>query len=120
QDVRDAEAYGNRFVTAREIHERGGREVGDTLPHSDDIYIHFDVDVMDLAIAPGAGAPAFGGLGYWQATDLLQATAGRGNVIAAHFSSFIPNLDASGLTSKLVAQLIVNLISEMARSEQFG
>ncbi len=119
QDVRDAEAYGNRFVTAREIHERGGREVGETLPHSDDIYIHFDVDVMDLAIAAGAGAPAFGGLNYWQATDLLQATTRRGNVIAAHFSSFIPNLDPSGLTSKLVAQLIMNLISAMARSSQF-
>lgn len=120
QDVEDALAHGNRFITAREIHERGGREVGNTLPHSDDIYIHFDVDVMDLAIAPGAGAPAFGGLDYWQATDLLQATTGRGNVIAAHFSSFIPDLDPSGLTSKLVAQLIMNLISAMVRSEQFG
>lgn len=120
QDIQDAEENGNRFVTAREIHDRGGREVGDTLPHSGDTYIHFDVDVMDLAIASGAGAPAFGGLDYWQATDLLQATASRGNVIAAHFSSFIPDLDPSGLTSKLVAQLIMNLISAMARSEQFG
>lgn len=120
QDIHDAEAHGNRFVTAREIHERGGREVGETLPHRGDTYIHFDVDVMDLAIASGAGAPAFGGLDYWQATDLLQATAGRGKVIAAHFSSFIPDLDPSGLTSKLVAQLIMNLISSMARSEQFG
>lgn len=120
QDVQDAEAYGNRFVTAREIRERGGREVGATLPHSDEAYIHFDVDVMDLAIASGAGAPAFGGLDYWEATDLLQAAADRGNVIAAHFSSFIPDLDPSGLTSKLVAQLIMNLISAMARSDQFG
>ncbi len=120
QDVQDAEAYGNRFITAREIYERGGREVAETLPHSDNIYIHFDVDVMDLAIAAGAGAPAFGGLDYWQTTDLLQGAARRGQVIAAHFSSFIPDLDPSGLTSKLVAQLIMNLISAMARSEQFG
>lgn len=120
QDVRDAEAYGNRFETARAIHDRGGREVGETLPHSENIYIHFDVDVMDLAIAAGAGAPAFGGLDYWEATDLLNATTQRGNVIAAHFSSFIPDLDPSGLTSKLVAQLIMNLISAMARSDQFG
>lgn len=119
QDIRDAEEYGNRFVTAREIYDRGGRAVAETLPHSDNIYIHFDVDVMDLAIAAGAGAPAFGGLDYWQATDLLQGAARRGKVIGAHFSSFIPDLDPSDLTSKLVAQLIMNLISEVARSEQF-
>lgn len=120
QDVLDAESNGSTFVTARDIVENGGREIATRLPEMDDIYIHFDVDVMDLAIAAGAGAPAFGGLDYWQATDLLQGTAERGNVIAAHFSSFIPNLDPTDLTSKLVAQLIMNLIAAMARSKQFA
>jgi hypothetical protein len=41
-------------------------------------------------------------------------------VIAAHFSSFIPNLDPRGLTSMLMAQLIVNLIAGMARSSQYA
>lgn len=118
-DVRDAQANGSTFITAREIYDRGSREVANSLPKMDDIYIHFDVDVMDLAIAPGAGAPAMGGLNYWQATDLLQGTAINGRVIAAHFSSFIPSLDPRGLTSMLVAQLIMNLISSMARNGQF-
>lgn len=119
-DVRDAEANGSTFITAREIYDRGSREVADSLPKMDDIYIHFDVDVMDLAIATGAGAPAMGGLTYWQATDLLQGTANSGRVIAAHFSSFIPSLDPRGITSMLVAQLIMNLMSAMARSGRFG
>lgn len=119
-DIRDAEANGNTFVTAREIHDRGSHEVAESLPELGSTYIHFDADVMDLAIAPGAGAPAFGGLTYYQATDLLQATARRGNIIGAHFSSFIPDLDPRGLTSMLMAQLIMNLIGGMARSEQFG
>lgn len=118
-DVQDAAANGSTFITAREIYDRGGKEVAKTLPGMDDIYIHFDVDVMDLAIASGAGAPAMGGLDYWQATDLLQGTANSGRVIAAHFSSFVPSLDPSGITSMLVAQLIMNLISAMARSNQF-
>lgn len=118
-DVRDAAANGNRFVTARQIHLHGGEAIGETLPEMDNVYIHFDADVMDLAIAPGAGAPAFGGLNYWQATGLLAATARHGNVIAAHFSSFIPALDPRGLTSMLMAQLIMNLIAAMARSHQF-
>lgn len=120
QDVRDAEANGSTFITAREIYDRGSREVGESLPELGATYIHFDADVMDLGIAPGAGAPAMGGLTYWQATDLLQATANRGDVIAAHFSSFIPSLDPRGLTSMLMAQLIMNLISAMARTERFG
>lgn len=119
-DIRDAEANGSTFVTAREIYDRGSREIAESLPELGSTYIHFDADVMDLAIASGAGAPAFGGLGYWEATDLLQATARRGDVIGAHFSSFIPALDPQGLTSMLMAQLIMNLIGAMARSEQFG
>lgn len=119
-DVADAKANGSTFIPAREIHERGSKVAGDYLPNMDDAYIHFDVDVMDLAIASGAGAAAFGGLDYWEATDILQMTAKRGNVIAAHFSSFIPSLDPRGLTSMLVAQLIMNLIGSMARSGQFS
>jgi agmatinase len=119
-DYSDAVAHGNTMLSAREIHDRGSQQVADTLAELGNTYIHFDADVMDLAIAPGAGAPAFGGLNYWQATDLLQATTQRGNVIAAHFSSFIPNLDPRGLTSMLMAQLIVNLIAGMARSGQFA
>lgn len=119
-DYDDVVARGNTIVTAREIYDRGSREVADGLTALSDTYIHFDADVMDLAIASGAGAPAFGGLNYWQATDLLQATARRGNVIAAHVSSFIPTLDPRGLTSMLMAQLIVNLIAGMARSDQFA
>ncbi|MCO5224744.1 MAG: arginase family protein [Thermomicrobiales bacterium] len=119
QDVMDAKANGSTFITAREIYDRGSRDIAHSLPTMEDIYIHFDVDVMDLAIASGAGAPAMGGLGYWQATDLLQGTANRGRIVAAHFSSFIPSLDPSGITSMLVAQLIMNLMSAMARSGQF-
>jgi agmatinase len=119
-DYDDAAARGNTMISAREIHDQGSRQVADALPQLGPTYIHFDADVMDLAIAPGAGAPAFGGLNYWQATDLLQGTTQRGNVIAAHFSSFIPNLDPRGLTSMLMAQLIVNLIAGMARSSQFA
>ncbi len=119
-DYDDARARGNVMIPAREIHDRGSREIAFALPDLGNTYIHFDADVMDLAIAPGAGAPAFGGLDYWQATDLLQGTTQRGNVIAAHFSSFIPNLDPRGLTSMLMAQLIVNLIAGMARSGQFA
>lgn len=118
-DVRDAEANGSTFVTARQIYTNGASAAANVLPQGKDTYIHFDVDVMDLAIAAGAGAPAMGGLSYWQATDLLQATASRGDIIAAHFSSFIPDLDPSGITSKLVAQLMMNLIGAMARSNQF-
>lgn len=119
-DYDDAAARGNTMISAREIHDCGSRHVADSLPELGNTYIHFDADVMDLAIAPGAGAPAFGGLDYWQATDLLQGTTQRGSVIAAHFSSFIPNLDPRGVTSMLMAQLIVNLIAGMARSRQFA
>lgn len=119
-DVHDAAANGSTFVTARYIHDHGSRDAAESMPEAENIYIHFDADVMDLAIAAGAGAPAFGGLSYWEASDLLHATTDRGNVIGAHFSSFIPDMDPRGLTSMLMAQLIMNLFAGMARSNQFA
>lgn len=119
-DYDDARANGNKLITAREIHDRGSREIASELPQMGNIYIPFDADVLDPSVAPAAGAAAPGGLHYWQANDLLLAAAARGNVVAANFSSHIPELENRGLTSLVLATLIMNLIGAMARSEQFG
>lgn len=120
QDVADGRTRGNALVTAREVHERGIGVALDAIPDGTDIYITFDMDGVDLSIAPGVNSPAFGGLDYWQATDLLQGAARKGRIVGFDMVEVAPRLDVRGMTSMLAARLILNLIGAMARSGQLG
>ena len=41
------------------------------LPKGGDVYITFDIDALDPAIAPGTGTPEPGGFSYYEAKDIL-------------------------------------------------
>lgn len=118
QDVADARAAGNTFITAREI-ERGGVEaVQQHLPEGELVYIAFDMDVMDPSIAPGVASTAFGGLSYWQASELLRAVAQRNTIVGANFAEVNLAFDPRALTPTLAARLILNLVAAIARSRE--
>lgn len=120
QDVQDSIDRGNVLVKASEMY---GRDIDETiakLPASGNAYITFDMDAMDLPIAPGVNSPAFGGLDYWQATWLLQAVATRCTVVGMDMVEVAPRHDHRGMTSILAARLILNLIAAMARSGQLA
>lgn len=116
QDVRDSIDRGNVLIKASEMY---GRDIGETiakLPELQNAYITFDMDAMDLPIAPGVNSPAFGGLDYWQATALLKAVAERSTIVGMDMVEVAPRHDHRGMTSILAARLILNLIAAMARS----
>lgn len=118
QDVQDSIDRRNVLIKASEIY---GRDISETiakLPASGNAYITFDMDAMDLPIAPGVNSPAFGGLDYWQATWLLTAVAERCTVVGMDMVEVAPRHDHRGMTSILAARLILNLIAGMARSGQ--
>lgn len=62
-------------ITAREVHERTPeqvvRQVLDALKDVDQIYLTFDIDVLDPAYAPGSGANEPGGLNPVQCMSIL-------------------------------------------------
>jgi len=120
QDVADARARGNALIPAREVHQRGIDVALDAIPEGRSWYITFDMDGVDLSIAPGVNSPAFGGLDYWQATELLQGVAAKGRIVGFDMVEIAPRLDVRGMTSMLAARLILNLIGAMARSGQLG
>lgn len=120
QDIEDVVDHGNTLIPAREIQEQGSKAIAARLPISRHSYIAFDMDVMDPSIAPGVASTAFGGLTYWQASDLLQACAAQSTIVGANFAEVNPVFDPRGLTPTLTARLILNLIGAMARSGQFA
>lgn len=120
EDVEAARTHGNTFITQREIENDGIQATADRLQHMDAAYVAFDADVLDPSIAPGAASTAFGGMTYWQASELLQAVARRGTVVGANFAEVNAALDPSGRTANLIARLILNFVGAMVRSPQFA
>ncbi len=119
-DVDDARAYGSIIVTARDVHRDGVDAVLARIPDGHRYYITFDADSLDAAIAPGVGAPCFGGLSYDQATDLLRGIADKGSVVGYDIVEVVPELDVNGMTSRLAARLTLNLIGALAHAGRIG
>ncbi len=120
QEVDDARAYGSVLVRAEEVHEQGVDEILRRIPSADRYYITFDADGLDASIAPGVGAPAFGGLTYYEATNLLRGVARKGRVVGFDIVEVVPSADVQHLTSLLAARLTLNLMGALVNEGRLG
>lgn len=112
----DARAYGSVIVGAKELHRAGVEVVLNRVPEAQAYYVTLDADGLDPSIAPGVWGPAYGGLTYYEATDLLCGLASKGRIIGFDLVEVIPSLDVQNTTSRLAARLIMNLLGAVARS----
>jgi len=119
EEVEAARAWGSVLVTADELRRDGLEAALAGLPPGD-VYLTFDMDAMDPAIAPGVGAPVFGGLSYDEATALLRGVAGRRRVVGFDLVEIQPERDLRDLTSYLGARLALNLLGALAWTGQIG
>jgi agmatinase len=120
QEVEDALAYGSVHVRAEELHEVGVDAVLERIPPSDRYYITFDADALDVPIAPAVLVPGFGGITYYEASNLLRGVARQGRIVGYDIVEVVPALDVGNITSHVCARLTLNLIGEMAHMGQVG
>ena len=120
QEVDDAEAFGSIRVRAETLHETGVAEVLSQRPTAENYYISFDCDVLDPSIAPGVNSLAFGGITYFQATNILRGIARKGRVVGMDFVEVAPGKDHIDMTSLLGVRLIMNLLGEVVRGGQLA
>ena len=116
----DARTYGSVLIGAQEVHGAGVDEVLRRLPPADGYYITVDADGLDPTIAPAVQAPAFGGLTYYEAANLLRGVAAKGKIAGFDLVEVMPSADLNGMTSRLAAQLILILIGAMCHTGQLG
>jgi agmatinase len=116
-DFADARAFGSVLIGAEEVHETGVEAVLAKIPRADRYYIAFDIDALDPTLAPGVLAPSFGGLTYYQASNLLRGVARRGRVVGYNVVEVVPQADIANRTSRVAARLTLNLLGEMARNQ---
>jgi agmatinase len=116
-DFADARAFGSVLIGAEEVHESGVEAVLAKIPRADRYYIAFDIDALDPTLAPGVLAPSFGGLTYYQASNLLRGVARLGRVVGYNVVEIVPQVDFVNRTSKVATRLTLNLLGEMARNQ---
>jgi agmatinase len=119
-DVEDARASGSVLVRAEEVHELGVPAVLSRVPAAPRYYVSLDAAALDPAIAPGVEAPAFGGLTYYEATNLLKGIAARGPVVGVDLVGIAPAKDLHDRTSLLGARLVLNLVGALAHAGRIG
>lgn len=120
QEVEDALAYGAIQVRAEELHEIGVQAVLDRIPEAAQYYITFDADALDVPIAPGVVTPGFGGVTYYEASNLIRGVARKGKIVGFDMVEVVPSLDVANITSHVAARLMFNLMGEMAHTGQIG
>jgi agmatinase len=120
REVEAARAFGSVLVRAEVLHEQGVRETLGRLPSAAGYHVSLDAGALDPAIAPGVEIPAFGGLTYFEVTNLLKGITARGPVVGFDLVGIVPAHDLNDQTSLLGARLILNLVGALAHAGRIG
>ena len=102
---------GSLIISGTRFREMGPRAVADLIPPAENLYITFDVDVLDPSLAPGTGTPETGGLFYQEARECLLALLAKSNLVAFDIVEVAPPYDNSELTVQVAAQLMQDILA---------
>ena len=107
----DAVRDGSLIISGRRFRELGPQAVADLIPAAENLYITFDVDVLDPSLAPGTGTPETGGLFYQETRDCLLALLEKSNLVAFDIVEVAPPYDNSELTVQVAARLLQDILA---------
>lgn len=114
EEVRDAEAWGAKLITAATIHEKG---VGAALTHikaGSPLLITLDCDGLDWSTMPAVTYPSTGGLTHAQVTRLIQGAITKARLVGFDLMEFVPRNDKGGIGAFTAARLVCNVIGSLA------
>lgn len=112
-EVRDAQSWGARLITARDIHHNGIGIVLQDIPDGCDCVISFDCDALDLSQMPAVAYPTPGGLTYTQVTDLIAGVAAKAHIAGFTLVEFVPARDPAGTAAFTAARIAANVIGRL-------
>ena len=102
---------GSLIISHSRFRELGPKAVADSIPKAENLYITFDVDVLDPTQAPGTGTPETGGLFYEEARNCLLALLETSNLVAFDVVEVAPPYDNSELTVQVAARLMQDILA---------
>ena len=115
REVADADAYGVKFITAKEIFERGVQPVIDQIPQDGRCIVTIDCDGLDPAVMPAVMAPSPGGLTYRHVVDIIHGVARAVNLVGFNLVEFAPEKDMNGLGAITASRIVCNAVGTLIR-----
>ncbi len=112
-EVRDAEAWGARILTSRQIHHEGVAAVLQHIPEDCDCVISLDCDALDSAAMPAVAYPSPGGLTYTQVTDLIAGVASKARIAGFAMVEFVPSRDHDKTAAFTAARIAANVLAHI-------
>jgi agmatinase len=108
--IGNARKIGTKIVTSEDIHRKGVEWTLAQIPESENIYITFDVDVMDPTLAPGTGTLEPDGLSFQEIDELLKGAATKGKLLGFDVVEVNPYRDPSGRTAQTAVRLMIDML----------
>jgi agmatinase len=110
------------LYTVRDIEDRGvAAVVEDAISHAatgtDAVYVTFDIDGVDPAVAPGTGTPVPGGLSSSDAIRAMEILGDHDDVGAVDLMEVAPRYDRTEGTQRLASLLLVTLLEQRFATE---
>jgi agmatinase len=112
----DEESMGNArkahttIITSEQIHRKGIEWALAQIPESGNIYITFDVDVMDPTLAPGTGTLEPDGLNFSEIDGLLKGVTAKGHLVGMDVVEVNPMRDSSTRTEQTAIRLLIDTL----------
>ena len=115
--------HGMQIIFGNELHEMGMsacakriREVvGDT-----PVFVTFDIDFLDPAVAPGTGTPIVGGFTTAEALQILREGLTRLNIVAMDLVEVAPAYDPTGQTQVVANEILREFLSILSYNKKVG
>ena len=115
--------HGMQIIFGNELHEMGMsacakriREVvGDT-----PVFVTFDIDFLDPAVAPGTGTPIVGGFTTAEALQILREGLTGLNIVAMDLVEVAPAYDPTGQTQVVANEILREFLSILSYNKKAG
>ncbi len=98
------------IITSEQIHRQGVEWALAQVASSENIYITFDVDVMDPTLAPGTGTLEPDGLSFSEIDGLLKGVTSKGRLVGMDVVEVNPMRDTSTRTEQTAIRLLIDTL----------
>ena len=98
------------IITSEQIHRQGVEWTLAQVAPSENIYITFDVDVMDPTLAPGTGTLEPDGLSFSEIDALLKGVTAKGRLVGMDVVEVNPMRDGSTRTEQTAIRLLIDTL----------
>ncbi|MCH7843863.1 MAG: agmatinase [Chloroflexi bacterium] len=102
---------GSLIISKQRFRQLGPRGVAELVPEAENLYITFDIDVIDPSQAPGTGTPETGGLFYDEIRECISELLRKSNLVGFDMVEVAPPYDTSELTVQVASRLIVDILA---------